>query len=93
MPDQFAAVDEKTMPANDLKGLIAWLKASPGKSSTGIYAVGLRIWFAFFQKATGTRFALVPYRGEAPAIQDLMAGQIDMLIDGHPASECPVVGD
>jgi tripartite-type tricarboxylate transporter receptor subunit TctC len=71
----------KTMPANDLRGLIAWLKANPGKASTGIYTVGLRIWLAFFQKETGTRFALVPYRGTAPAIQDLIAGHIDMVID------------
>jgi tripartite-type tricarboxylate transporter receptor subunit TctC len=71
-------IARKTMPANDLRELIDWLKANPGKASAAIYTVGGRIWFAFFQKETGTRFALVPYRGLAPAIQDLMAGQIDI---------------
>src|SRR5262249_22306202 len=36
---------------------------------------------AFFQKATGTRFQFVPYRGSPPALQDLMSGQIDLMID------------
>jgi tripartite-type tricarboxylate transporter receptor subunit TctC len=72
---------KKAMPANDLKGLIAWLKASPGKATMGIYTIGLRIMIEAFQKDTATRLTLVPYRGEAPAIQDLLAGQIDMLID------------
>jgi tripartite-type tricarboxylate transporter receptor subunit TctC len=71
----------RTMPANNFKELIDWLKANPGKATAGVYAVASRITFASFQKETATRFTLVPYRGTAPAIQDLMAGQIDMLID------------
>jgi tripartite-type tricarboxylate transporter receptor subunit TctC len=35
----------------------------------------------YFQKQTGAQFALVPYRGTAPALQDLVAGQIDLLFD------------
>jgi tripartite-type tricarboxylate transporter receptor subunit TctC len=70
----------KTLPAKDLNELIAWLKANPNKASVGIIAVGFRLLAAFFQKETGTQFALVPYRGTAPAIQDLVAGQIDLLI-------------
>jgi tripartite-type tricarboxylate transporter receptor subunit TctC len=69
----------KTMPAKDLNELIAWLKANPNKASAGIAATSLRLITAFFQKETGTQFTLVPYRGVAPAIQDLVGGQIDLL--------------
>ena len=69
----------KGMPAKDLKELIAWLKANPNKASAGVTALGGRLLFAFFQKETGTKFALVPYRGAAPEMQDLAAGQIDLM--------------
>jgi tripartite-type tricarboxylate transporter receptor subunit TctC len=75
----------KTMPANDLNELIAWLKANPDKASMGVTAVGPRLVAAFFQKETATRFAIVPYRGNAPAVQDLMAGRIDLYIGGVDA--------
>jgi tripartite-type tricarboxylate transporter receptor subunit TctC len=70
----------KTMPAKDLNELIAWLKANPDRASMSMIAVGTHLVAALFQKETGTHFALVPYRGAAPAIQDLMAGQIDLTI-------------
>jgi tripartite-type tricarboxylate transporter receptor subunit TctC len=70
----------KTMPATDLKELIAWLKANPNKASAGIPAVGNRLVAVFFQKETGTHFTIVPYRGNAPALQDLVAGQIDLFV-------------
>jgi tripartite-type tricarboxylate transporter receptor subunit TctC len=73
----------KTMPAKDLNELIAWLKANPNKASVGVQSAGLRLVAAFFQKETGTHFALVPYRGNAPAMQDLVAGQIDLYF-GSP---------
>jgi len=69
----------KAMPAKDLKELVAWLKANPNKASAGIGSASARLVTAVFQKETGTRFAFVPYRGAAPAIQDLAAGQIDLL--------------
>jgi tripartite-type tricarboxylate transporter receptor subunit TctC len=69
----------KTMPANDLRGLIAWLKANPDKATLG--GSTPNIPGVFFQRETGTRFQFVPYRGGgAPAIQDLVAGHIDMAI-------------
>ncbi len=68
------------MPADDLKGLIAWLKANPDKASQAIPTAGSHVAGILFQKETGTRFAFVPYRGGAPAMQDLVAGQIDMMI-------------
>jgi tripartite-type tricarboxylate transporter receptor subunit TctC len=67
----------KTMPAKDLNELIAWLKANPDKASAGFPALPLTT--ILFQRETGTHFALVPYRGVALAVQDLVAGQIDLL--------------
>jgi tripartite-type tricarboxylate transporter receptor subunit TctC len=52
----------KTMPANDLKSLIAWLKANPDKATLGGSAPNVPSFF--FQRETGTRFQFVPYRGE-----------------------------
>jgi tripartite-type tricarboxylate transporter receptor subunit TctC len=76
-------VARKTMAANDLPELIAWLKANPGKASEGTTGVGGSSHIAgiYFQKETGTRFQLIPYRGAAPIMQDLLAGQIDLMMD------------
>src|ERR1700731_2995433 len=73
----------KTLPANDLRELIAYLKANPDKVSVGIAGVGAAGHLAgiSFQKETGTRFQFVPHRGNAPAMQDLLAGQIDFMIE------------
>ena len=67
----------KTMPAKDLSELMGWLKENP-RVSMGVGAVNLRLLSAFFQRATGTQLTLVPYRGTAPTMQDLVAGQIDL---------------
>jgi tripartite-type tricarboxylate transporter receptor subunit TctC len=79
-------VGKKDLPANDLKGLIDWLKANPGKASVGIAGVGAtgHLTGISLQKVTGTRFEFVPYRGNGPAMQDLLGGQIDFMIE--PAS-------
>ena len=76
-------VSRKDLPAYDLKGLIAWLKANPDKATAGTGGVGSppHISGIFFQKMTGTQFQFVPYRGTAPAMRDLLAGQIDIMID------------
>jgi tripartite-type tricarboxylate transporter receptor subunit TctC len=76
-------VGKKNLPADDLKGLIAYLKANPDKASVGIAGVGAtgHLSGIAFQKVTGTRFQFVPYRGNAPAMQDLLAGQIDFMIE------------
>src|SRR6266540_5420601 len=68
------------MPADDLKGLIAWLRTNPDKASQAIPTVGSHVAGILFQKETGTRFTFVPYRGGGPAMQDLVAGQIDLMI-------------
>jgi tripartite-type tricarboxylate transporter receptor subunit TctC len=71
------------LPAKNLKELIAWLKANPAKASAGIPGVGSTGNLAgiSFQNMTGTSFQFVPYRGDGPAVQDLMAGQIDLMIE------------
>jgi tripartite-type tricarboxylate transporter receptor subunit TctC len=76
-------VGKKALPADDLKGLVAWLKANPDKASVGIAGVGATGHLAgiAFRKATGTQFQFVPYRGNAPAMQDLLAGNIDFMIE------------
>jgi tripartite-type tricarboxylate transporter receptor subunit TctC len=79
-------VGKKDLPAKDLKELVAWLKANPGKSSIGIPAVGGTGHLAglSFLKEIGSSAQFIPYRGNGPALQDLVAGQIDLQIE--PAS-------
>jgi tripartite-type tricarboxylate transporter receptor subunit TctC len=81
-----------SMPADDLAGLIAWLKANPGKASLGIPGVGsiAHVSGVFFQNTTGVHFQFVPYRGTPPAMEDLAAGRIDMMFDA-PAPSLPQV--
>ena len=76
-------VAKKDLPVNNLKELIAWLKANPGKASVGTAGVGAtgHLTGIAFQKETGTTFTFVPYRGNAPARQALLGGQIDFLIE------------
>jgi tripartite-type tricarboxylate transporter receptor subunit TctC len=85
---QMLIVAKKAMPANDLDGLIAWLKANPGKATQGTGGPGSLTHLAgiSFQKETGTRFTSVPYRGAGVAINDLVAGHIDLMIDLAPNS-------
>jgi tripartite-type tricarboxylate transporter receptor subunit TctC len=75
-------ISSKRMPATNLKELIAWLKAHP-KASAGNAGVGTASHLAafFFRRETGTQFELVPYRGGAPAMQDMLGGQIDLMFD------------
>jgi tripartite-type tricarboxylate transporter receptor subunit TctC len=76
-------VARNDLPVHDLAGLIAWLEANPDKASAGIVGLGSggHICGLTFQQATGTRYQFVPYRGGAPAMQDLVGGQIDFMCD------------
>ena len=76
-------VGRKGMPARDLKELIAWLKANPDKASQGHAGVGGvgHVTGISFQRETNTRFQSVPYRGGGPALQDLLAGHIDLEME------------
>jgi tripartite-type tricarboxylate transporter receptor subunit TctC len=76
-------VTRKDMPANNLAELIAWLRSNPDKATQGTTGLGSTNHLAgiLFQQATATRFAFVPYRGTNLAMQDLVAGRIDMIFD------------
>src|SRR6478609_3866489 len=79
----FLIVAKKTVPANDLTGLIAWLKANADKVSQGNSGVGTpsHVGGILFQNAIGARFQMVPYRSAGLSMQDLVAGQIDVMLD------------
>jgi tripartite-type tricarboxylate transporter receptor subunit TctC len=76
-------VARRGMPAADLRGMIDWLKRHPDKASQATSGAGsaAHIAGAFFQISTKTQFQFVPYRGAAPAMQDLIAGRVDLMID------------
>jgi tripartite-type tricarboxylate transporter receptor subunit TctC len=76
-------VSKTAAPAKNLMELIAWIKANPDKLSAGTSGVGAATHVAgvLLQRLTDTRFQFVPYRGAGPAVQDLVAGQIDLMID------------
>ena len=80
------------MPAKDLKELIAWLKANAATATQGTAGHGSasHVSGVYFQSITGTKFQFVPYRGAGPAMQDLVAGQIDIMID-QAANSIPQV--
>ena len=84
LPDvPYWMVARKTLPPNTLPELVAYLKANPDKlsaTSVGTASVA-RFCGMFFQKQTGTSFQFVPYRGGAPALQDLVAGNVDLSCD------------
>jgi tripartite-type tricarboxylate transporter receptor subunit TctC len=76
-------VSKNAVPAKNLKELIAWMKANDGKVSAGTAGVGSGSHFSgvYFQQAAGVKLQFVPYRGTGPALQDLVAGQIDVIVD------------
>jgi tripartite-type tricarboxylate transporter receptor subunit TctC len=76
-------VARKAFPANDIKEMIAWLQANPDKASAATVGIGSgsHLCGLYLQRNTGTRFQFVPYRGGAPAAQDLVAGNVDLMCD------------
>jgi tripartite-type tricarboxylate transporter receptor subunit TctC len=76
-------IGKPKLPAGDLRELIGWLKDNSSKASAGTAGPGSGAHVAgvFFQNLTDTSFAFVPYRGAGPALNDLMAGQIDIMFD------------
>ena len=85
MPNNpYVVVSKNDLPAKDLKELVAYLKANPGKVSvgTGGAGTGQHVSGVYFQKATGTDFTFVPYRaGSSNVMRDLVAGHIDLTFD------------
>jgi len=78
-----AVAINKSLPVNDLKGLIAHAKAHPGKLSFAIGSTGSagNLSTELLRRASGIEYMIVPYKGSAPAYQDLIGGQIDGFID------------
>jgi tripartite-type tricarboxylate transporter receptor subunit TctC len=76
-------VSKNAVPAKNLNEFVGWIKANEGKVSAGTAGAGSATHIAgvYFQNVTGTRFQFVPYRGTGPALQDLVAGQIDFIVD------------
>ena len=76
-------VSKSAVPAKNLNEFVGWIKANEGKVSAGTAGAGSATHVAgvYFQNVTGTRFQFVPYRGTGPALQDLVAGQIDFIVD------------
>jgi tripartite-type tricarboxylate transporter receptor subunit TctC len=85
-------VSKNAVPAKDLKELIAWVKQNQEKVTQGTAGAGSasHIGGIYFQNLTGTKFQFVPYRGAAPVMQDLLAGQIDITFD-QAANSLPQV--
>jgi tripartite-type tricarboxylate transporter receptor subunit TctC len=80
---------KKAMPGEDVKQLIAWLKDNPNRASAGITTPSVHLLTALLEKEAGTQFNLVPYRVFALAMQDLVAGRIDLTFGG--ADQLPLV--
>jgi tripartite-type tricarboxylate transporter receptor subunit TctC len=76
-------VSTNAVPAKSLKELLTWLKAKPSPPTAGTAGAGSGSHIAglYFENATGIKLQYVPYRGTAPALNDLVAGQIDIIID------------
>ncbi|MEA2928277.1 MAG: hypothetical protein QOG38_705 [Hyphomicrobiales bacterium] len=88
----FLIVGKKGTPAGDLKEFIAYLKANQGKISQGNSGIGTpsHVGGLLFQKAIGATFTMVPYRGAGQSLQDLVGGNLDVLLD-TPALSLPQV--
>ncbi len=86
----FFIVSRKTMPANNLKELIAWIKANPDKASQGNSGIGTPSHVAgiLFQNAIDAKLQVVPYRSAGQSMQGLVAGDIDTTLD-TPAISLP----
>jgi len=72
-----------SVPAKSLKEFLAWLKALPKPPTAGTAGAGSGSHIAglYFENITGIKLQYVPYRGTAPAMNDLVAGQIDLIVD------------
>lgn len=76
-------VSKKEVPATSLKEFVAWLKAQPSPPTAGTAGAGSgsHIGGLYFENVAGVKLQYVPYRGTGPAMNDLVAGQIDLIVD------------
>ena len=73
-------VARKNLPADDLKGLVAYMKANPGKALLANQTAAAQTSGIQLQELTGTTLQLIPYRGAGPALTDLLAGNVDLMV-------------
>jgi len=73
-------VAKKTLPADDLKSLVAYMKAHPVDAKFVNQNASAQVGGLLLQKLTGTEVLFVPYRGAGPAMTDLISGQVDLLL-------------
>lgn len=76
-------VSKKEVPATSLKEFVAWLKSQPSPPTAGTAGAGSGSHIAglYFENVAGVKLQYVPYRGTGPAMNDLVAGQIDLIVD------------
>ena len=91
---QVIVVNPKNVPVNDLKGLLDYARKNPGKLNYGSAGNGTSHHLAgeLFKLQTKTFITHIPYRGAGPALQDLIAGQVDMMFDGLGSSANHIKG-
>jgi tripartite-type tricarboxylate transporter receptor subunit TctC len=73
-------IARKGFPADDLKGLVAWMKANPGGATFVDQNAAARLTGFLMQQATGTTVQFIPYRGAGPAMQAMLGGQVDLMV-------------
>jgi len=73
-------IGRKGLPADDLKGLVAWMKANPGKATFVNQNAAAQTAGVLMRQLSGVDFLFVPYRGAGPAMQDILAGNVDLLV-------------
>jgi tripartite-type tricarboxylate transporter receptor subunit TctC len=73
-------IARKGFPADDLKGLVAYMKANPGKATFVDQNAAARVTGILMQQATNTEVLFVPYRGAGPAMQDMLAQHVDLMV-------------
>jgi len=76
-------VSKNAVPAKSLKELLEWLKSRPSPPTAGTAGAGSGSHIAglYFENVSGIKLQYVPYRGTGPALNDLVAGQIDIIVD------------
>ena len=86
--NDFLAVIHPGVPANNLKEFIAYAKANPGKMSAAVAGVGSSTHFAFelIKRNAGIDMLMVPYKGSAPAVNDVVGGHAQFIIDAPPVT-------
>jgi len=71
---------KKNLPANNLRELVAWMKAHPGDAKYVNQTAAAQVAGILLQQTTGTQLTFIPYRGAGPAMTDLLSGQVDLLV-------------